>query len=112
MAVNYQVKINKILMALKIKGRIILMSTEQFYSKKFEKVCTKFCITEQTPEKQEIKIKLKSLKKDKEKNKEQIALLENELQEKFINTKLEFFNKIDVLLFLVDLHKEVGVKNG
>lgn len=101
-------KISKLLLALKQKGRIILISNRQFYSKKLDKICTCYEITEQSERKKEIKNKLKELRKNKKKNKDDIIELEEKIRkEGYIMQKIEIFGKVDVLLFLANLYKEV-----
>lgn len=111
-----QQKINKLILALNQKGRIILISPRQFYSKKLSKVCTCYEITEGTPRKQklnkelkEIKKEIKELKKKKEDIKELVEKcnkIKKEL-EKFLKGKFELFGKVNVLMFLANLYKEV-----
>jgi hypothetical protein len=46
---NIQSKINKLVMALKIKGRIIKINTSQFYLEDKDKVITKYIVYETQP---------------------------------------------------------------
>ncbi|MFT8350047.1 hypothetical protein [Clostridium saccharoperbutylacetonicum] len=46
---NIQSKINKIVMALKVKGRIIKINTSQFYLEDKDKVITKYIVYETHP---------------------------------------------------------------
>lgn len=116
---NWQPKITKLILALKQKGRIILITSEQFYSNKSQSTCTKFILTEGTPRKKELNSEIKSLKeklKDKNiNNKEEIENKINECKKEielnFIE-KTEIFGKLNVVLFLANLYKKVGGKNG
>jgi hypothetical protein len=46
---NPQSKINKLIMALKVKGRIIKINTSQFYIEDKDKVITKYIVYETRP---------------------------------------------------------------
>lgn len=73
---NIQSKINKLLMALKLKGYYIKIDTEQFYNEE-DKLITKYIVYDIHPKKGEV-----------------------------------FYNKVKVLLYLVDLYKKVGGADG
>lgn len=49
MANNIQTKINKLLMALRLKGIIYKVNTSQYYSEKRERICTKMILWEDHP---------------------------------------------------------------
>ena len=51
---NIQSKINKLLTALKHKGYILKINTEQFYSEDQDRVCTKYILYETHPKKGEV----------------------------------------------------------
>jgi capsular polysaccharide biosynthesis protein len=46
---NVQSKINKLIMALKVKGRVIKINTSQFYIEDKDKVITKYIVYETNP---------------------------------------------------------------
>lgn len=47
---NIQKKINKLLMALRQKGIVYKINTQQFYSEKQERICTKLILWEEHPQ--------------------------------------------------------------
>lgn len=49
MANNIQTKINKLLMALRLKGIVYKVNTSQYYSEKRERICTKLILWEDHP---------------------------------------------------------------
>ncbi|MBO5484865.1 MAG: hypothetical protein J5979_06620 [Lachnospiraceae bacterium] len=49
MANNIQTKINKLLMALRLKGIVYKVNTSQYYSEKRERICTKMILWEDHP---------------------------------------------------------------
>lgn len=117
---NIQSKINKLIMALKAKGRIVGINTSQFYKEDSKKMITKYEIGEVSElaeaDKRLIKTlyrKLKSKKtteEDKEDTLNEIRYLEKEFEEKYITGI--FFNKINILKFLVDWYKKLGESSG
>lgn len=46
---NIQTKINKLLMALRLKGIVYKVNTSQYYSEKRERICTKMILWEENP---------------------------------------------------------------
>ena len=49
MASNIQTKINKLLMALRLKGIVYKVNTSQYYSEKRDRICTKMILWEEHP---------------------------------------------------------------
>lgn len=49
MANNIQMKINKLLIALRLKGIVYKVNTSQYYSEKRERICTKMILWEEHP---------------------------------------------------------------
>lgn len=49
MANNIQTKINKLLVALRLKGIVYKVNTSQYYSEKRERICTKMILWEDHP---------------------------------------------------------------
>lgn len=49
MANNIQTKINKLLMALRLKGIVYKVNISQYYSEKRERICTKMILWEDHP---------------------------------------------------------------
>lgn len=49
MANNIQTKINKLLVALRLKGAVYKINTSQYYSEKRERICTKMILWEEHP---------------------------------------------------------------
>ena len=49
MANNIRTKINKLLMALRLKGMLYKVNTSQYYSEKRERICTKMILWEDHP---------------------------------------------------------------
>lgn len=49
MANNIQTKINKLLIALRLKGIVYKVNTSQYYSEKRERICTKMILWEDHP---------------------------------------------------------------
>lgn len=49
MANNIQTKINKLLMALRLKGIVYKVNTSQYYSEKRDRICTKMILWEEHP---------------------------------------------------------------
>lgn len=49
MANNIQTKINKLLMALRLKGIVYKVNTSQYYSEKRDRICTKMILWEDHP---------------------------------------------------------------
>ena len=113
---NIQSKITKLLLALRMKGRIVGMNTKQFYAEDSQRMITKYEIGEISEQaKIDNKIitllysKLKSKKLSEEEREEieqEIQILEEEYNENYINGV--FFKKIDILYFLVNWYKKVG----
>ena len=98
---NIQSKINKLCYALKIKGYIYLLNREQFYSKKYEKICSSY--------------KLINLMHIKEYNK--LHPEDKKDPDKYEYVKvivMKSYSKIDILKKLVEIYKQVqvGENNG
>lgn len=117
---NIQRKINKLLIALKTKGRIVGMNTKQFYCEDSKKIITKHIIGEISQaaeiDKKVIQALYKKLssKKITEEEKEDISkeleLLEEEFNSRYISGI--FYSKIKMLIFLAEWYKKVGEKSG
>lgn len=113
---NAQSKINKLILALKIKGRIVGINTKQFYAEDSKKIITKYIIGEINEiAEADMKIikelykKLNSKKTSEEEKKsisEEIELLEEEYNSNYISGT--FYSKIKILIFLADWYKKVG----
>lgn len=89
-----QSKINKLCMALKIKGYIYLINKEQFYSKKIKKVCTANKLIRLMPVAEYNKL-YPNNKKD---------------PNKYENVKVEVlksFSNIDILIKLAEIYRQV-----
>lgn len=110
-----QVKLNKLVLALTSKGRIIKINQEQYYSKKFEKVFTNFIVSETCKEEMKIKSLIKEIRENikvtKDKNYKKELKKEKERLEitlgKISVPKYEFRKKLDMLLHLVKRYEEV-----
>ena len=113
---NIQSKINKLILALKIKGRIVGINTKQFYAEDSKQMITKYEIGEVSEQAeadkrvmQELTKKLNSKKTtegEKKEIEEELILLQEEFAEKYISGI--FYSKIKILLFLVEWYKKVG----
>lgn len=113
---NIQSKINKLILALKVKGRVVGINTKQFYAEDSKKMITKYEIGEVNEAAEadqrvikELYRKLKSKKTPEGERKEiekEIEILEEEYRENYISGT--FYSKIKILLFLVDWYKKVG----
>lgn len=123
-------KINKLMLALRTKNRIVILSKPEFYSYKFEKVMKKYEFKEMTrlevelrKQVRDLNFKISELKKMLNENvveedlvesicetigrsQERVSFLKAEIKEIKLNP-IEFLNKKDLLLFLVDT-----LKNG
>ncbi len=95
------IKINKLILALRMKNRIVTLSKPEFYSYKLEKVMKKYEFKEMTRLEVELRKQLRI-----EKNKDKIKSLKAEIKEIKLES-VEFINKKDLILFLVDT-----LKNG
>ena len=96
---NIQLKINKLIKALNIKGFLYLMNKEQFLSKKSRKICSVYKLFHLMPTDKYNKL-YPNDKKD---------------SNKYENVKIEIlstFNQIEILLKLIDIYKEVGEVDG
>lgn len=51
---NAQPKINKLLTALRMKGIVYKVNTQQYFSEKQERICTKFILWEDSPKNGEV----------------------------------------------------------
>jgi uncharacterized protein Yka (UPF0111/DUF47 family) len=113
---NIQSKINKLILALKVKGRIVGINSKQFYAEDNKKMITKYEIQEvnETAEadKRVIRALYKKLnskktpKGEKESLIEEIELLEEEYQQNYISGT--FYSKVKMLKFLANWYKKVG----
>lgn len=113
---NVQSKINKLLLALRMKGRIVGINTKQFYAEDSKRMITKYEmgeVSEQAAADQKVikalYNKLKSKRtSDKEKKsiEKEIEMLEEEYNDRYISGT--FYSKIKILLFLADWYKKVG----
>ena len=113
---NAQSKINKLILALRVKGRIVGINSEQFYCEDSKRMITKYKIGEISEaaeaDKRVIKALYKKLnsKKTTEEEKEEIEreieLLQEEFAEKYISGI--FYSKVKILMFLAEWHKKVG----
>jgi RNA polymerase-interacting CarD/CdnL/TRCF family regulator len=113
---NIQSKINKLILALRTKGRIVRINTEQFYAEDSGRMITKYKIGEVSEaaeaDQRVIKALYKKLnsKKTPEEEKEslidEIELLEEEYSENYISGT--FYSKIKILTFLAEWYKKVG----
>lgn len=113
---NIQSKINKLILALKIKGRIVGINTSQFYAEDSGRMITKYEIGEINEAAEEDKRIIQSLykklnsKKNPEGEKEsilkEIEILQEEFKEKYISGI--FYSKIKILTFLAEWYKKVG----
>lgn len=96
---NIQSKINKLCIALKLKGYTFLINKEQFYSKKLNKVCTLNRLIRLMTIDEYNSIHPKA-KKD---------------TEKYEYVKEEIFrscSNVEILKELVKLYREISDKNG
>ena len=91
---NINQNINKLLYALKIKGQVYKLNSFQFYSEKNEKYSTKYQIL-----KKEL-VEVYNIKTNK-----------TEKIEKY-NLKEEYYNKINVMKYLVEEYKKGSEANG
>lgn len=113
---NIQSKINKLILALKAKERIVGINTEQFYAEDSKKMITKYKIGEVNKTAEADKRVIQGLykklnsKKTPEGEKEslikEIELLEEEYRENYISGT--FYSKVKILKFLADWYKKVG----
>lgn len=113
---NIQSKINKLILALKIKGRIVGINTKQFYAQDSKKMITKYIIGEVSEAAEADKRVIQALYKklnskkategEKEELEEEIRILEEEFAERYISGT--FYSKIKILKFLADWYKKVG----
>lgn len=113
---NVQSKIDKLILALKTKGRIVGINTKQFYAEDSKKMITKYIIGE-ISEEAEIdlrtintlykKLKKKSLTEgERESIEKELEILNEEYNDNYITGV--FYSKIKMLLFLVEWYKKVG----
>lgn len=117
---NTQSKINKLIMALKAKGKIVGINTEQFYAEDSQKIITKYKIGEISElaeaDKRVISTlnrKLKSKKtsqEEKENILNEIECLQEEFKEKYVTGV--FYSKINIVKFLADWYKKIGESSG
>lgn len=113
---NIQGKINKLLVALRTKGRIVGMNTKQFYATDSEKMITKYIIGEINEQAETDMRIIKALYKkinskktpqaERKKLEKEVVLLEGEYSEKYISGI--FYSKVKILLFLAEWYKKVG----
>jgi uncharacterized protein Yka (UPF0111/DUF47 family) len=113
---NVQSKINKLILALKMKGRIVGINSEQFYCEDSKRMITKYKIGEVSEAAESDKRviaalykKIKSKKTTEEEIKsieKEIEILEEEYRENYISGI--FYSKVKMLLFLVEWYKKVG----
>lgn len=95
---NVQSKINKLCMALKLKGYIYLVNREQFYNHTLEKVCNINKLMQLLTIEE-----YNRLYPDNKKNPDKYQYVKVEI--------LESFSSIEILLKLVDIYKKAGEKN-
>ena len=110
-----QNKINKLLLAFKMKEKIIKIDQKQLYSHKYDRIFTIYNFSETTKKELLLKKDLKLLKndlksiedkKEKKEIKKKIEKIKNQLEgEKMPN--IEFSKKRDLLLYMVDRYKEL-----
>lgn len=110
-SINIQGKINKLVMAFNQMGKVIKISSEQFYSTKYHKTFTEYKVQETTEEEILKKRELYELKKKYKDNKSQ-KLLDRitELQLDIKNNEIpscKYRSKIDILLHLSRRYKEL-----
>jgi uncharacterized protein Yka (UPF0111/DUF47 family) len=113
---NAQSKINKLILALRVKGRIVGINSEQFYCDDSKRMITKYKIGEVSEAAEADKRVISALhKKLKSKNiseeeikdiEKEIEILEEEFRENYISGV--FYSKIKILMFLAEWHKKVG----
>lgn len=112
---NIQKKINKLVLAFKMKGKIIKIDQKQIYSHKYEKVFTVYNFSETTKEEMKLKAEMRNLKKEvketkdsevRKKGNKRIGVIMDELSEIKIPS-IEFSKKIDLLLHMVERYKEL-----
>ena len=106
-----QSKINKLTLAFQMKGKILKINQEQFYSSKYDKVFNKYKVKETCPEEITLKKTYKEIKSDLKKG------FDEELYKKFekIKTRLdnlyvpnmEFKNKMSILIYLAERYKVI-----
>lgn len=120
------IKINKLILALRMKKRIVILSKPEFYSYKLEKVMKKYEFKEMTRLEVELrkdlrakKFKLNEIKKkpaEEFPNNNKIDIIGDlQAEIKYLKAQIkeikldsvEFLNKKDLILFLVDT-----LKNG
>lgn len=112
---NIQKKINKLVLAFKMKGKIIKIDQKQLYSHKYEKVFTVYNFSETTKDEMKLKFDLRELKKEEKETKDKKIRKELEEKIKKITKKLseikvpsiEFSKKINLLLYMVERYKEL-----
>lgn len=113
---NIQSKINKLILALKVKGRIVGINTRQFYAEDSKKMITKYEMGEISEaaeaDKRVMQVLYRKMnsKRTTEEEKEEISreleYLQEEFEEKYISGI--FYSKIKILMFLAEWHKKVG----
>lgn len=103
-------KIYKLTLALRQKGIIVKMNSEQRYSLKLDKVFTRYSIKETTVE--EVKLRKIYYKKREEAKKdfsllEEVQDLKQQVESMAIPVK-EFNSKLDIMIYLAKRYKEVA----
>ena len=106
-----QSKISKLTLAFQMKGKILKINQEQFYSSKYEKVFNKYKVKETCPEEITLKKRYKEIKSELKKE------FNKELNDKFekIGKRLcelhvpnmEFKNKVSILIYLAERYKVI-----
>jgi len=90
--VNIQAKINKILKALELQGKIYLINYEQIYSNNFNKVITRLKLYKLIPVEEYNKLYPDKKKDPKKYNKVKVEILKT-------------YNKTELLMKLVEIYK-------
>ena len=110
---NLRGKINKLLYALKMKGRIIKLETKQFYSEEKNMMITQFILDEIDSSKIYLVSQLRSMKNKYKKTLDEelfkrINEFEAEIKELYVYEE-KFYSQVQLLIYLSNFYKKVGV---
>lgn len=106
-----QSKINKLTLAFQMKGRIVKVNYEQFYSMKHDKVFNKITLYETCREEIKLKKKYREIKSEYKKNKceeleKKIEKIEKRLKKLHVPS-VEFKSKINLLIHMAERYKVI-----
>lgn len=110
--INIQSKINKLVMALLQKDRIIKIQVQENYSFKFKRIFKNYKIVETTETEIRLKQEYHSLKKEY-KNKIKPPEIEEKLRTLKVDLQymkvpaIEFRNKVEILIYLAERYREL-----